>query len=227
MIKPVSFLEYGRITDTILWFDTNVKLSISVNLTYNSRNKNKSGSNLSEYIYYNENMGTNMVSVKRNIDCYFCIDSTDKELFLPIYPRDIYILQKAMTDMVLPWFFGEKTMFKMDNNGRLILKGKYTPVEIPFNNTYFIRFDPIVIDYVDGTCKDGVRLTFNNNNSYVDININKLLEFYYYIMNTDLICAAQNMINYIKTPPYGEGIVNVNAKEDAKNHQIGNFFNKQ
>ena len=228
MVKPVSFLEYGRITDTIMWFDTKTKLNIVVNLTYSNKSKGKSGSNLSEYQYYNENLGQNMISVKRSIDCFFCIDSVDKEIFLPISPRDIYIVQKAMTNMVLPWYFGDKTMFRMDNNGRLVLKGKYTPVEIPFNNTNFIRFDPIIIDYADGTCKDGVRITINDNNTYIDCSVNKLLEFYYYIMNTDLVCAAQNMINYIKTPPYGEGLININAKEGASNiNNIGNFFSKQ
>lgn len=226
MVKPVSFLEYGRITDTIMWFDSKVRLNIIVNLTYNNKYKDKTGSNLSEYMYYNENLGQNMISVKRTIDCSFCIDSSDKEIFLPIGARDLYIMQKALTDMVLPWFFGEKPMFKMDNNGRLLLKGRYTPVEIPFNNNYFIRFDPIVIDYADGSCKDGVRITINDNNTFVDCNVNKLLEFYYYIMNTDLVCAAQNMINYIKTPPYGEGLVNINAKEGANKSNVGNFFNQ-
>lgn len=232
MVQPISFLDYARISDILMQFDKNFRLSLVVNMVYKNQ-QGKGGSNVNEYYYYNEAQEKNMISTKRFIDCWFLIeDSVNKSSYAIIYPKDMFVVQKALTELVLPWFFGEKTMFKLDNNNRMVLKGKYTPVEIPFNNNVFIRFSPIIIDYADGTCKEGVRMVVSNENCYCDFDINKFLEFYYYIMHTDMICAAQNMINFLKTPPYGINIKNIGGniaaeQSGSSGNTIGNFFSKK
>lgn len=227
-IEPVKFLDYGRISDILMQFDKNYRLSLVVNMVYKNQ-QGKTGSNVNEYYYYNDAYGKNMISAKRFLDCWFLIeDAVNKSSYAIIYPRDMYIMQKALTEMILPWFFGEKPMFKLDNNGRMVLKGKYTPVEIPFNNNIFLRFIPIVLEYENGTCKEGVRMTVSDDKCYCDYDINKFLEFYYYIMHTDMVCAAQNMINYLKTQPYGINLKNVGGSLSNDNsNNVGNFFSNK
>ena len=62
---------------------------------------------------------------------------------------------------------------------------------------------PIIITYEDGTLKEGIRMIINNKNNFIDMDINKFMEFYYYICNTDIYCAATNLLNYVKIGPYG------------------------
>lgn len=231
-IQPISFLDYGRVSVILMMFDKSFRLSLVVNMTHKNQ-QGKITHNINEYYYHNENYGMNMISTKMFLDCWFQIDSTEKTgCYASIYPRDIFIVQKALTEMVLPWFFGDKRIFKLDNNSRLVLKGKYTPVEIPFNNNIFLRFDPIILDYEDGTCKEGVRMTVSNNDCYSEFNINKFLEFYYIIMNTDIVSAALNMINYLKIEPYGINLKNINGTQEYTAtsggvNNLGNFFSKK
>lgn len=237
-IQPITFLDYSRISDTYMQFDKNFRLSLVVSMNYKN-SQGKVGSSFNEYYYYNDYYNKNMISCKRFIDCWYLIeDVTNNSTYVSIYPKDMYIMQKALTELVLPWFFGDKRIFKLDNNGRLVLRGKYTPVEIPFNDNIFLRFEPIVLDYENGTCKEGIRMTVGSNNYYSDYNINKFLEFYYIIMNNDMYASAQCMINYIKTAPYGLNLRNVGAVVDpaddrferndkSDKNNIGNFFNKK
>jgi len=222
MVNPISFLEYGRITDILMYFDKYTTLNFTVNMVRKTKD-DRITYNHAEFVYYNEGMGQNMISIKRSIDCAFTI--TNKQgLFISIRPADMYMMQIVLKDMVLPWFAGPTRIFKVDNNNGIILKGKYTPAEIPLSEYAYIRFIPIVYTYIDESVKEGVRMYINNEDTYVDYDINKFMEFFYYIMNTDMYTAAQNMIQYIKTKPYGTNIKDVNSKSSDDSKKVKNFF---
>ena len=63
-IEPVKFLDYGRISDILMQFDKNYRLSLVVNMVYRNQ-QGKTGSNVNEYYYYNDAYGKNMISAKR------------------------------------------------------------------------------------------------------------------------------------------------------------------
>ena len=227
MVSPVSFLEYGRITDVLFFFDKYYTFNFTVNMVRKSKD-DRVFYNHAEYMYYNEKMNQNMISVKRNIDCAFTIsNSQDKNAYLAIRPRDIYMIRYAFKDMILPWFMGEKRIYKFDNNNMLVIRGKYTPVEIPLSEYVYLKFIPIVYEFLDGNYKEGIRMYINDDNNYVDYPLNTFLEFYYYIFNVDMYSAAQNMIQYIKTKPYGTNLKDMNAKPEEDKSNVGNFFSKK
>lgn len=224
MINPISFLEYGRITDQLMYFDKYTTLNFTVNMVRKSKD-DRVFYNHNEYIYYNEKMNQNMISIKRNIDCAFTISNNQEGIFVSIRPSDMYMIQLALKNMILPWFIGGTRIFKVDNNNGIILKGKYTPVEIPLSEYSYIKFVPIIYNYMDESVKEGIRMYINSDDTYVDYDINKFMEFFYYMMNTDMYNAAQNMIQYIKTQPYGTNLKDLNSKkEDDDSKKVKNFF---
>ena len=78
---------------------------------------------------------------------------------------------------------------------------------------------------MDESVKEGIRMYINSDDTYVDYDINKFMEFFYYMMNTDMYNAAQNMIQYIKTQPYGTNLKDLNSKkEDDDSKKVKNFF---
>jgi hypothetical protein len=68
----------------------------------------------------------------------------------------------------------------------------------------------------------------NNESCYVDYNIDKFFEFYYYIKNTDMYGAAQNMLQFVKTKPYGNNLrdMNEDGTTSISTNGLGNYFAK-
>ena len=229
MISPVSFLEYGRITDVLMHFDKFYTLNFTVSMI--RKKDDRIFYNHAEYMYYNDKMEQNMISIKRVIDCGFTIvNSQDTNVFLMIRPKDIYMMRYVFDNMILPWYIGDKRIYKFDNNNALVIRSKYTPVELPLSEFAYIKFIPIVYEYADGNYKEGVRMYINDDNNYVDYPLNTLLEFYYYITSVDMYGAAQNMIQYIKTQPYGTNLKDFNSKQkddDGQTKILGGFFGKK
>lgn len=214
MTNPISFIEYGRITDTLMYFDKYTTFNFTVSMIRKNKDE-RITYNHAEFIYYNENLGKNMISIKRTIDCAFTI-ANKQGLYIAIRPADMYALRLLLKTMVLPWFAGPSRIYKNDNNNGIVLRGKYTPAEIPLSEYAFIRFIPIIYTYADESVKEGIRMYMNDEDTYVDYDINRFMEFFYYIMNTDMYTAAQNMIQYIKTEPYGTNI--------SESKKVKNFF---
>ena len=217
MINPISFMEYGRITDVLMFFDKYYTLNFTVNMIRKSKD-DRIFYNHAEYMYYNEKYNQNVISIKRQIDCSFTIThSADKNIFISIRPSDMYAVKYALKELVLPWVIGEKKVFRLDNNGTLVLKGRYTPVEIPLSEYTYLKFVPIIYDYIDGSLKEGLRMYLNSDETYVDYDIGRFMEFLYYMTSVDMYTAAQNMMQYIKTKPYGTNIKDINSKDNSKN----------
>ena len=221
----VSFLDYDKISDTIMYFTKEIYLNFCINLTRKNNNTGRISHFHNEYGYNNDYLGKDSRIIKRFIDAYFVInDSNDFKNNIIIRPKDIVMLRLLFNDMVLPWFIGSKRVFKLDNIGKLVLKGKYGVAEFPLSDYKFMSFKPIVIDYEDETTKEGIRICFNSNDNYIDINIDKFLEFYYFIQYTDIYNAAISLMNYIKTQPYGENYYDMIRETGGSNHYKADDF---
>lgn len=218
-MNNISFLDYDKITDTIMFFDQCTTFNFCVSLSRKNKNNNIVPFH-SEYKYGNEYLGKESYSIKRNIDCYFVInDIKDYNNSVIIRPGDIIMLKMLINDLIIPWFVGTKRLFHFDNNKRLILKGKYSRAEFPVSDYKYIAFTPIIIEYEDGTQKEGVRMELNAKDHYVDMNINKFFEFYYFVTETNMYNAATNMINYVVSVPH-----NVNLYDMTRDHGKPNMY---
>lgn len=219
-MNNILFVDYDKITDIIMYFNSTVTFNFSVNLS--RKNKNNEVVNYhSECKYTSEYLNKDCYSIKRVIDCYFLInDMKDYKNSIIIRPKDIIMLKMLISDMIIPWFIGSKRVFSFDNNKRLILKRKYHRAQFPVSDYKYISFIPIVLDYEDGTTKEGIRMELNSSDNYIDLDINKFLEFYYFISETDMYNAAINLLNYIVSVPHG-----VNMYDMTRDYGKPNMYN--
>lgn len=211
MYNVDSFLNYDKISDTLIYLTNDVVLRFNVNLAKKSKD-NKRVPFHSEYAYTTAKYGTpqTIYSIKRNFTYYFTIDDTrDFMNNVLLRAQDVFMLLYLLNHQVLPWFMGNNRIFGFNKQNQLNIIGKYTQVEFPLNDYKYMMFLPIILTYEDGTSKEGVRMIINQQNNAVDIDINKFFEFYYTIKNTDMYNAALSMINYVKTTPYGQNLVSM------------------
>lgn len=218
-MEAIHFLEYDKISDTLMFFSPNVTLKFVVQLSRVKDNKRFSFHN--EYGYNNK--GYKAYSIKRNINCFFLID--DAENFdngIMIRPQDVTLLGMVMQNSILPWIMGDTRVYGISEENKLILRGKYKKVDFPVSDYKFISFLPIVIDYNDNTSKEGIRMIINSSDNVVDINVNQFLEFYYYITTVDMYGAATNLLNYVKTQPYGMNMYDMVNPDNNNRDQVWN-----
>src|SRR5574344_1055570 len=219
----LTFLDYDKISDTLMYFSKEISLNFCVGLT----RKNQQGQFVS---YHNEygykNNGKQCYSIKRNIYSYFIInDYRDFNNSILIRPQDVSLLQMILNSSIIPWVVGPKRIYSFDSNQKLIIKGKWSQVDFPLSEYKYLSFAPIIIAYQDQTMKEGIRITINNKSNYIDIDINKFMEFYYYICNTDMYSAAIGLLNYVKSGPYGMNLHNIDSdnNNDYRNDSFGDW----
>lgn len=213
-MEITSFLDYDKITDTLMYFDNNITLNFVVQLKRN----NKGGVKVpfhSEYVY--RVFQDEGLSIKRNFRYYFAInDAKDFNNSIMIQIQDLFLLKIMMENNIIPWYIGSSRIYSMNDDNNLIIKKKFNVESFPLSDYKYLSFSPIVINYTDNTSKEGVRICFNNNDNFVDITINKFLEFYNYIASTDVYNAAIGLVNYVKMQPYGMNIKNTSDFSDIK-----------
>lgn len=222
-----NFLDYDRITDTLMYFNQFVTLNFCVNLTRKNKNTGQLTHFHSEYRYENEYLGKESQSIKRFVDGYFMInDSRDYTNSIIITAKDILMLRFVLSDKVFPWFVGKKKVFAFDNTNKLMLRGNWKTVEFPLSEYKYINFKPILLTYEDGTYKEGLRMIINSSDNILDIDINKFFEFYYYMFNVDMYLASITLLNYVKMIPYDCNCIDVsrgNNMNDNSNKKRGFF----
>ena len=223
-ISPITFLDYDRITDTILWFNNIYSLKFFVKLKRSVNNKIHDFHQ--EYTKYNKRLGGTFTSINRHYSFGFSIDN--REQFkdgVVLRPSDVELLRIVIENNIYPWFMSDRRIYGKDRDNRLAIKGKYEPIHFPLNSAQFLRFEPIVISYEDSMeDKEGIRITINDNDNYMDIAIDKFLEFSSYILHTDMVNAAMTLLNYVKTQPYGEN-KSVISQRNTNFGKVNNFFN--
>jgi len=214
----LTFLDYDKISDTLMYFSEYITLQFCVSLSRKQSKTNKVLRFHSEYKYRNNDDGRDCYSIKRNFNAYFILnDSRDYNNSFVIRTQDIVLLQMVMQNNIIPWFIGNKRIFGLDDKHNIIIKGKYSPVDFPISDYKYISFLPIVCVYEDGATKEGIRLVINDSGNFVDIDVNKFMEFYYYICNTDMYTAAVTLLNYVKMSPYGQNMMDIDNPSFGNN----------
>lgn len=213
VISPIHFLDYDKISDTLLYFSRTISLRFNVRLA----SKNRDGRRKSyhaEYRYPTEqysNVGE-VISLKRDFKFYFSIeDADDLKNGVMITPQDVTILKLRIEHSILPWFIDRKRNIFGENpdNGKLIITGQWEPQYMIFKDYKYLEFMPIVLEYENGKTDHGIRMCMNSTSSFTDMSLNTFLGFYYYIAHTDMYSVAANMLVYVKMQPYGTNLANV------------------
>jgi hypothetical protein len=237
-MEPFTFINYDRISDTILWLGPNVTLKFVVNLFRQNRNEDEIRFH-SEYKYNSKKLGRTAYSITRTYDFYFVINFSDFNLKgATMHTSDVLILNMLIKNNIMPWFMGPTRIFDMVENGeKMTITGKYQDVMLPLSEATYIKFSPVVIYYENtNDYKEGIRFEINSKETFVDVPVDRFLEFAYIMKNTDMVTYASTMLAYVKSGPYQ---INMRSSSDFKsdsnlntiNSNIygkkkGNFFDK-
>lgn len=226
-VEHISFLDYDKISDTLIRFNQDVVLKFNVFLA----NKDRDGRRVSfhletKYPSKYSNVG-DVLSIKRNINFYFSIENRqnfEDQIILGI--RDIFFFKMLIEKNILPWFMGKSIYGLSPDNGKLIIKGKWQPQQFAISDYKYLTFMPIVVEDENGKTDYGIRMIINNPNNFVDMDLNKFSALYYIITQTDMYSVACSMVNYVKTMPYGVNVYDMNSSQNARDDYYSSFNTK-
>ena len=226
-ISPIYFIDYSKISDTLMWLDMDHSLKFCVTLKkYDNGNENNFHK---EYTYLNTSNNTMNISIVRNYNFYFLLEDKKNKTTgsVAFRPGDVELFKMVINNNIYPWFIGRSRVYEK-KDGCLIVKGK-AKVQFPLNNQNYIEISPIVIEFENSSeQKEGIRLVINRSDNYFDITIDKFMEFSYIMCNTDMVNAAMNMLTYVKSKPYGVNMVDIHNNTQwnrNSNYNSGNSNN--
>lgn len=207
-------LIYDKISDDVLWLSTEIILRM--NVTLSSRNQDGTRRSFySEYEYDSKYIDKKRAtSIKRSFGYYLSLESTDKSIFIQIYPSDIYALRDILLK-VSRWILNSKLFVIVDN--KLSLARKVKPEEIILKGKV-LGFEPTIIRFSEEVIP-GIRFTYNSER-YYDISADKFMGFKYIIDTIDMYLVASNMVNFIQIPPYGTNLYQIQSESKREINEI-------
>lgn len=209
MNSSYNYTDFDKITDTIMFFDNIHTLDFCTRLSGKDKNGYRRFYEFEMQYQSNQYLGTDVGrSIKRTMTFYYLINN--KNLFtgsILLRVNDVYVLRNIITSKIFPWFWDNRIF--AEKNNRLVINGQYNPVEYIKDLQTWLRFEPITIEYDDGTYKEGIRMTINTNEDFVDMNIDKFLEFFGYMNPDTMYLQAQAQCNYAKMSPHGLNLLTV------------------
>ena len=206
MLDKISFEDYDRITDTVMYLSDGVVLSFVTVLSRKAKDGSRSFFHF-ETLYGSKYIGqSNSRAIKRQMNYYFCIENKkDFGSGFIMRPQDVYIILNLIENNLFPYYFDKEKRIYEIKEKKLFITGEFTPVFYPQSEYRSIRFDPTIVQYPDNTYKEGVTITLHGSLSFV-MDIDKFIGFYYTIKNTDMYALASTMASYVKIPPYGVNV---------------------
>lgn len=205
-MNNINYIDYDRVTDNLIYLSTNLSLNFTVVMS----RKSKTGERV--FCHYETEYGSKFNGVntsraiKRNMNYYYTIDNkNDFGNGFILRDSDVMMLIMIIEQKILPLFFdANKRVFGLVEDGeRLVVNGVYEDIIYSQSEYKFLKFDPIVIQYEDGTYKEGIRMTVNASGEFADLDIDRFMGFYHLLKTTDMYSVASNMLTYAKTAPHG------------------------
>lgn len=190
----VTFLDYDRISDDLMYFDRDVYLRFNVQLARKGSDGNRYHY-LREYRYQSkyDNYGK-VLTVRRHFEFYLSIDVKNEfGSGIVIRMKDIFNIRLRLK-AVARWF--SDGIFKIDKNKQLHIVGNPEPVIITNLGGKYIKFEPAIVDFGNGTKREGVRITLNDAR-FVDITVDTFMEFSYIMNSINMYEAALSIVNYM------------------------------
>jgi hypothetical protein len=206
----VSFLDYDKVSDILMYFGSDTYLKFNVSLARKSKATNKRFHYLKEFRYDSGYQGYGeVVMLRRQFDFYLEIDVVgDFNSSIMIRAKDIMNLRVRLK-MVAKWF--SDGVFKMNRQKKLFITGNPEPVIVTNLTGKYIKFEPAIYEYKNGDKREGVRMTLNDS-KFVDYTVDTFMEFAYLINSINMYEAALSIVNYIPTE-FGNDIIDVKSDE--------------
>lgn len=203
MSSSINYTDFDRITDSIMFLDTYHTLDFTTRLSTKDKNGYRRFYEFQTQYQTNQFLDSNIGrSIKRTMSFYYVINN--RQMFtgsIILRVNDVYILHELLETKVMSWFFGSSRIYS-EKDDRLYIKGQYNPVEYIKDLQNWLKFEPIVIQNEDNSFKEGVRMYICSNEDYVDMNIDKFLEFFGYLNYQNMYLQAEAQCNYVKISPY-------------------------
>lgn len=201
--SPFYFIDYDKIADVVMRFDSSYYLKFNVRLSRTDKDGNRIPFH-SEY--KSRPNGNEMYSIRREYTTFYSIESYNRDIdrnYVYMYPGDIYVLNMLINNNILPWFVGEKRIFGKNSDDQLCIKyNDFEKQYLPLSAGQFLSFLPAIIQFPEGSSKEGVTIGINRESVSFDITVDRFFQFAYIIQNTDMLSMAASMINYVKIKPY-------------------------
>lgn len=211
-MNSFDYTDFDKISDTIMFFDSIHTLDFCTRLSGKDKSGYRRFYEFEMEYQSNQYIGVDSgKSIKRTMSFYYIINNKNyftSSIILKV--NDVYILNNIIANNVLPWFFGNNRIFAEKNN-RLVIDGQFNPVEYIKDPQNWLRFEPITIEYEDRTYKEGIRMTICTNDDYVDISIDKFLEFYGHLNYQNMYLQSEAQCNYAKMSPHGLNLLNISG----------------
>ena len=229
----IDYTDFDRIQDTLMFFDAKFSLGFVTRLSKKDVNGYRKFYEFETEYPSNAYKGVDIGrSVKRIMNFYYIIEN--KESFtssMVLLINDVYVLENIIKSSILPWFFGSNRIYT-EKDDKLVITGTFTPVSFVKDLQHWLNFEPIVIEYEDGTYKEGIRMFVNDNSEFVDMNLDRFIEFTALLDHRNMYIQSMAQCNYIKIAPYtannlvlggglGSGGGNPNVSERMAENKYG------
>lgn len=203
--SPIRYLDYDKISDTLLYFSKDIVFRFNVQLAKKSSYDERRNFFHKEFEYESKYSDVgNVRSIRRDMTFFYTIDDNrDYMNGFMIGIADVFPLKMLLEKQVLPWYIGNKSIYGTSPDDRsIIIKGRWKPQQFAISDYKYIQFMPIVMTYENNITNCGIRLIINKETNFVDIDLNKFLGFYQIIAHTDMYAVACSMVTYVKSGPY-------------------------
>lgn len=225
MYSNLGFTDYDRIADVLFWFSKDITLTFVVRLSSQDKMKHRKFFHR-EVTYPSDYIGTDQNhTIKRDVRYYFSIDDRNDfaNSFL-LYSGEVYELVTLIEKGLLPMYFSSNKRIYELVEDKLVITGEVKPVTYVQSEYKYIGFVPTVL--LEGNAyKEGVRVNFNDVSNYIELSIDRFLDFYYILKNTDMYSAACALINYAKIPPYGINNFNTSGLGGSRDKDVSDSRN--
>jgi hypothetical protein len=225
--SPIVFLDYDKISDTLIYFSADITLRFNVQLGRKDKDGHRKFFHR-ETMYESKysNVGP-VVGIRRDMNFYYSIDDARNYINgVMISIQDVMLLKMLMDNNILPWFIGKKNIYGTNpDDGQLVITGKWKPQQFTLSDYKYLEFLPIVLVYEDGKSNYGIRMIVNDPNNFVDMDLNRFMAFYTIIANTDMYTLASTMLTYAKNEPYGVNMYSM--LEEGRNIRYNNGSNNE
>lgn len=205
----LNYTDFDRIHDIIMYFDNNFSLGFVTRLSSKSQTGYRKFYEFQSEYPINKYAGVDKGhSIKRIMFFYYIIEN--KQYFdssMILKANDVYIIRNIIDNSVFPWFFGSTRIYK-EKDERLVITGDFQPVSYIQNLQRWLRIEPIVISYEDGF-KEGVRIYVNSDNDFMDLSLDKFIEFVCYMDPKMMYTQSMAQCNYVKIAPYDSNMISV------------------
>lgn len=208
----ITYDQYEKISDDILFFGNNAVLKFNTSLAKVSENYGRQIFHR-EVEYNSKNSIKPLISLKRTFDFYMSIenykalDNGTRE-FIRIGVEEIILLRQVLARVCAQ--FSDNSSLYVKKSGRLVLANKMEPFilsDLPMGK--YLKFEIIVYSYQD-VDKPGVRIYLSDENNFADVSLTKFMGLVYLINSMNMYQSAQEMLNYVGRPEYGTNMYSMN-----------------